>query len=744
MNGAERNLRAQRQRGVDAPAPGRPSRAPRPRRRLTRLGLGALAAGGALLVLPSSARAETRLSVDAGWDGRYRPGHAVPVRIEVRADRLIQGTLTVSAGDGTDISLRVEVPGGSVKEYLLVVPTSPFDDEATVRASLRAGDEQARGEAEVEFDPAEELVGLLPAVTPADLPPALPLVGESGTARFVAIDDDALTTAAGSLAGLGTLVAAPDEIARLTADTRQAVLAWVNAGGHLLIDAQPGTEITGLPEPWQPGARPRVTAGMGEIRLTAGAATAGRWSDIVEPTPNVAGEDLRVMLEQGPFGFNSIGDGIARDAGLRVATPGWLLAFLIAYVVLAGPVTWIVLRAVRRPGLAWVAVPLVAVVFASASFVIGSDLRSGTRAAQGTVVVTSPAGAMGTTFVGSVSKNGGDADVTFPASWTLGAIDQSFFGGDRGAVSVAINGERANAVVPLDAGEFGLVRGQGAIAFEGGLEIEATAIDDEAVSGTVRNTTELTLEEVGVFVGRHGKNIGALGPGEEADFDIDAGRNADPWEPVENQVWSDALGWNTGRPDPDSVVNINLWNDARQAGPNFLASGAVVAAGWTRDLDVPARADDRLDGRAVIIGRGAVAGLPDRINPLAVHQRILRTGQGAENVADAFDVGGDFTGHLISLTVPDGTPSTGTELTAGSDVSGVQLWRGDRWETIDDQTEEFDPNFGCGGGPGGRRSIPLPDGAMQDGTVVVRILTNFCFGPALLPQLELHSQEAAA
>ncbi len=44
----------------------------------------------------------------------------MPVWVEVTADRLIQGTLVVTADDGTEVTLPVEVPGGSVKEYFLV------------------------------------------------------------------------------------------------------------------------------------------------------------------------------------------------------------------------------------------------------------------------------------------------------------------------------------------------------------------------------------------------------------------------------------------------------------------------------------------------------------------------------------------------------------------------------------------------------------------------------------------------
>jgi hypothetical protein len=83
------------------------------------------------------------------------------------------------------------------------------------------------------------------------------------------------------------------------------------------------------------------------VRFTAGAAAAGRWSDVVEPAPNLpwVADDETLSPD---IGFFPVADDVARDAGLRLTTPGWLLGFLV-YLLLAGPVTWLVLGAVKRP-----------------------------------------------------------------------------------------------------------------------------------------------------------------------------------------------------------------------------------------------------------------------------------------------------------------------------------------------------------------------------------------------------------
>jgi hypothetical protein len=706
-----------------------------------RFGLAALTivtAGVGLWVAAPAAQAETELAVDAGWSGRYRPGHPVPVWVEVRADRLIRGTLELSADDGTSTSMPIEVPGGSVKEFLLVVPTSPHDDEVTIRASVRAGDERASGEAEVSFDGETELVGLLPAVTPADLPAPVSLPFETGVAAFVEITADELAVPA-SLAALGTLVAGPDELAQLPADARLGVLAWIDAGGRLLVDGPAGTEVGGLPDAWQPDGDGRTVAGMGEVRLIAGAAAASRWTDVLEPTPSLVGANLDQIV--GGIGMFPISDTVARDAGLRLTTPGWLLAFLVAYVVVAGPITWFVLRRLRRPGLAWAVIPVVAVVFAATSFVVGRDLRSGTQAAHGSIITSGPAGAEAITFVGTVSKNGGDGRVRLPEGWTASTVDQSWFGLAPEAVSVAVGADGSLATIPLDAGEFGVLRARGPTAFTGALEVEASATADDAITGTVRNTTDLPLDEVGVFAGPHGDHIGRLEPGEEASFEIDTDAPAFPQgEPAEADVWPAALGWD--RPiNVNGIVNLALWTEAAVAlGPNFLAPGSVVAAGWTRDASTPARAgDDDVRGRSLVLGRGPVESQAGAFNPLGVRHETLRNGDSAVAILERFEANrrGEFFGHLIRLHLPADAPTEGLQLRVGPDVSAVEVLASGGWQTIDNQVEDFDPNVGAG--PGGERTLDLPAGSVTDGTILLRVVSNFFFGPIAAPGLQVEA-----
>src|SRR5690606_30431502 len=129
--------------------------------------------------------------------------------------------------------------GGSSKEVVLAVPTASILPIREVEVTVRdGGTEVATATPEVEALTSDQLVGLLPGVAPPDLPEPLALPGDVGTARFVRLSLDDLAVP-GILDPLGTVVAGADEVGRLDPDGRAQLLAWTEAGGHLVVDSAP-------------------------------------------------------------------------------------------------------------------------------------------------------------------------------------------------------------------------------------------------------------------------------------------------------------------------------------------------------------------------------------------------------------------------------------------------------------------------------------------------------------------------
>lgn len=576
-----------------------------------------LVTAAATLLPAAPASADTTLTLDPGYAGSMVSGRALPVRVAISADRLLKGDLEVAAGKASalPVVMPVEVPGGSQKQFDVVVPTA-VGDTGDVTARLRQGDRvlaSAAATARIVSD--DELVGLLPgALAGRGLPGPAPLAVDVGTARFVAVSAADLDQAPGSLDPLSTIGAGPDELSRLAPGARRGLLQWVEGGGRLLVDAEPGHAVAGLPDAWQPGTADRAPAGSGEVRLTSGAMAAGRWPGLVEPTARSGSAGTAGTAQ------TSVAGALAEDAGLRVPELGWLVAFLVAYVVLVGPVLFLILRRRRRAELAWVAVPLVAVLFAAGSYVGGRGLRHTTSLVAASVVRSGASGPSTTTYVGAFSPAGETARVDFPQGWS--AVAPPTFGGVRALAlsSITLNAAGARGRVPLDPGQFAVVAGSGPAATPGGLDVTAATEDGGRVGGRVRNTTHVTLDDVAVFLTGTATKVGSLGPGEERAWTLAPLNTAAEGGRPQLPVWPDLFR-------SGSAVRSALWQSAQvPGGPAYGSPGTAVAAGWTIGLPPEVRVDGRQPkaGSPTLVIATAPVAAGDAGGELAVRRDIVR------------------------------------------------------------------------------------------------------------------------
>lgn len=626
-----------------------------------------------------------RLEVAAGYGGFHVPGRAVPVRVTISADRLLRGDL-LAGGVGTTegrVRLPVEVPGGSVKRYVLVLPPGTAERDGDVRVELRSsGRVLARGEGRLRPAEGQELVGLLPGVLAGrPVPGPAPLAVDAGLARFVALEPADLGRGAAALEALSAIGLAPDDLAALGPSARDGLRGWVAGGGRLLLDAEPGGALPGLPEDWQPGPGGRVAAGRGEVRLTAGAMAGGRWGGLVEPTP-------RGRFTEATFfsGF-SIADTVARDAGLRLPRLVTLLGFLALYVLAVGPLTAVVLRRLRRPELAWVVVPALAVVFTLVSYGAGSGVRNGARIAHGSVVEIHGEAAIANTWVGLTRRGAGTARIDFPEGWAVRPA--SLHDGHTSLPGVELGGEGPQAEVPLDVGEFGVVRASGPVNLPGGVEVTADPDGDTRARGTVRNGLPFALEEVAVFVGDGVTAVGRLAPGEERAWSLDAGFGVGRFGGPEWFARFPGDGWSEGPAGRDGVVNLPLWQ-ATQAefGPEFAAPGTAVAVGWTRDWRPPIRLDGRsrsMDGRTAVVRRAPVAAGPGPLSALAVRREVVRGPFPSQfEWGGMAGPGGDETVARFTLPEPAAGDSAARALVLRSSLplQSVEVWRDGVWQAV--------------------------------------------------------------
>jgi len=656
------------------------------------------------------AAAETTLGVAGAYDGSYVPGRPAAVRVQVAADRLLRGRLDVTVAGEATVSVPVEVPGGSTKEFLVVVPGSQsfaFERAVPVEVRLRDGsNELAGGRGVLQSSVGSELVGVLPgALGGRAVPGPSPLAVDVGTAHFAAVGPAELAQAPTSLGPVSTIAAAGDELGRLPASTRTAVLAWVEQGGHLLVDADPGQTVEGLPAAWQPGQDGRSPAGRGEVRLTGGAIAAGRWPGLVEPTGwAVTGET------SARFGNGFVGRALAEEAGLRVPRLGWLVAFLVVYVLVAGPLAFFVLRRRGRPELAWVAVPLVAVLFTAGSYVGGRGLRNTTRQVDASIVATGANGSTATTWLGVFSAGGQTSRLRFGPGWMPD-------GGDTGTgvspvSSLTITPDGAEASLPLDAGQFSVVTSRGPAGSEGRLEITATSVAATEASGRVKNTTPFDLDDVAVFVGTGEALVGRLAAGEEREWkvtDTDLNFFFEAGGPAGTRVWG---GFDSFSPSGEGVADFTLWDTARRlGGQEFVGPGEAVAAGWTRSFAPPVAVDGRdagSGGRTLVVGRGRVQA---QGGALDVRREVVR----------GPDLRGRSSSFVVRFVTRDadggGRAPDPSRLTLRAQVPEIEAWHDGGWRTVQPiaaQSLELK----------GWAEFRLPAAAVQGDVVYVRFVAN--------------------
>lgn len=726
------------------------------RRRLRRVLVGACAALLAVAPGPAAGAAEDTapvpLQVTAGYSGYGTQGRSVPVRVTVDADRLLTGSLVVRGRNGSRVTRGVEVPGGSVKRFTLVLPPN-FGGDDLVTATVVDGDDRvlAKGEHRITMGEGSELVGLLPEVLAGrTVPGPAPLSVDAGTARFVTLTAADIISA-DALDALSAIGARFGELEALRPGARTALASWLAGGGQLLIDDTPTGPLDGLPATWIPAdGATRARTGQGQVRLTGGRIAGLQLAGLVEPTTRTG--------FGGGFGGDGVAQTVARDAGLRLPKITTLLGFLGLYVLAVGPVTAVVLRRKRRPELAWVAVPALALVFTLLAYGAGSQTRNRSNLAHGTVVMIDGTSSVALSYIGVTHPGRGEARVNFPEGWSV----QGDMNTGRAAPPVEVGGDGPEAVLPLAVGEFGLVKAEGPMSLPGdGLEVTARVDAAGRVEGTVRNRLPFPLDEVTVFAGGGEAELGRLAAGEERTWNFDADKlprfNNGEWRPDAPWFQRSPGDWSTGGSGPagrDGVVNLPLWQEVRaELGPDERAPGIVTAVGWTRDFKPGFRIDGRdrkLPGRTAVVVRSPLEVAPGTSPALGVRREILR-GNFPSFFGKFFGQAGPFGDEtVLRFTLPAGAnPAAALELESSARLRSLEVWQDGVWKVVKaaDGAEQqpggvvvdgkgfpvpmppmpvpapgrFPGDAAFGPGFDASQGIELPPGVVQDGVVFVRL-----------------------
>jgi hypothetical protein len=507
----------------------------------------------------------------------------------------VQAEVQVRLSDGggaTTFAAPADLPTGSRKRVPVYILPNSFSHELEVQ--LVEGNNLLASR-KINVQPQPNINYLIGVVTPErGALSLLQTISIGSTQRPIILIDlelEDLPERVEGLRSLNTLVINAVDTSNLSTGQQVALQSWVQQGGRLVVGggAEASRAVAGLPEsllPFAPSGLEEVAeidalgdfAGGESVRVpgpftvATGEARAGRSLLDQDRLPLIQEQAvdrgyvdfIALDLAQAPFDAWS-GTGAFWEALLSPGAdyPEWLpydmslrqnrsssmpyalsnlpalelpsirsLALLLAlYVLVVGPVNYLVLRWRKRLHLAWVTTPLFTLVFSAGAFGLGYALH-GTDLILNKIAIVEvqPSGnASVSSYLGLFSPTQQSYEIEVSGGGLLsplriegdpfasGGIGQSadmlFLQGEPSQVrGLTVNQwSMQSFMAELTWKGFGQLAGD--LQLEGG---DGTA----AIKGTVRNETAYTLEDAVLVIGSQFTRLGDLAPGQEKLVDM--------------------------------------------------------------------------------------------------------------------------------------------------------------------------------------------------------------------------------
>jgi hypothetical protein len=542
----------------------------------------------ACLALPAApVRAASAIDIEARAlvAGRYTVGGWIAIAVSLVNDgEPTQGDLAAATDEGA-VQRFVEMPAGARKVVMLYVKPEAFQRRITVQYREPNGTVEAVVEVRVLEQSSNQFA--IVGDGAGMLRPQLSAADELGLPAPLAMSPADIPERSEPIDGLSAIVWADDSTA-LTEGQRRAIERWVASGGQLVVvggpdwqartggftdllpldelgaeDAVPHAQLaawSGASAPpadtatistgtLRDDARALITADDGTILASMRSIGAGRvillGTDLAtdgyrawEGSPGLWARLLptSALLEQFFGGFpiaeeadNSMGTALSNLPSLEVPPAELLLVVIVGYILLIGPISYVILRRMDRRELAWVTAPLLIVVFTACSFGIGTTLKgSAVVINQISLIRTNTGGASATveSYAGIFSPDRSAYDLTVEADALMSRLRPNTFDGRPRATSAEVVIEQGNPahVQGLAIGVFGFeaIRADTIVEHQPALRVSWRTTDGDVV-GTVTNTSEVRVTDVAYISSSSGGDMieEELAPGASAEFTLD-------------------------------------------------------------------------------------------------------------------------------------------------------------------------------------------------------------------------------
>jgi hypothetical protein len=510
--------------------------------------------------------------------GHARLGSWVAISVHLKNDGpAVAGELRLSGGSQgqTRFGKAVELPTQSDQVHVLYAQPPAFGSDLAV-ALVDGNTTIATAKASFNTHDATQLVVAVIAEHPERIVGSLDLLPNQNQVApaVVSLTPDDLPERVEAWGAVDRIVWQDVDSERLSTPQRDALRGWIAGGGRLVIAG--GTvgpkALSAFPDsllPYRPVVTTDVPAAslsgiLGQLPPTAttlpalsGSLIAGRTLASVgdqvvaaerpygsgsvtligfDPTVDwIAKTDTsgnlwrRLLPARTTGGLSFIDDNMLVNAVSQLPTLALppitgLLALLIAYILLIGPVNYLILKRLDRREWAWVTMPILIVVFAAGAYAYGAALRGSDVIVNEIAIVRGAPGATegaAQAYLGVFSPTRSVYQVSVPGGALLStSINGDVFGG-VGATSVldVLQGDPARVRdLAVGFGSLRTIRAETAVAvplIEADLRLE-----DGHLRGTVKNASTQRLERPAVVLGQTVAVLDDLEPGAAATIDV--------------------------------------------------------------------------------------------------------------------------------------------------------------------------------------------------------------------------------
>lgn len=425
------------------------------------------------------------MSVEVGFDSFFRPNEWTPVRVQVKNNgdsitgRLVIRPETSGTVIGNAFSTPIDLPTGSEKSAIINIQARTFPD--AIRVELIADDGFIHTSKEatlIDIQVQDQLYAVVTGAT--TVPISLSGVHIGGYEAEQALWDVTNVPDNGiALQSLDMMMLTNIDSNSLSTGQRSAIESWVMRGGHLIVTGGPSAQSTALAFGDLLPLSPNDTQTIDN--LSALAVYSGDYQTNLDERTVIATGDLHadaiVLVESDGIpllvrrrlgsglidylvadptlepltSWNNVSDLWLTLLSIRSPQPVWtegftrpeygaeaianlpgvdllppiqtLCLFLLAYIILIGPINYLILAYFNRSGWGWVTIPIVIAIFTGIAWTVGFNLRGSEIIVSRTTVVqswTDSESAQMDQFVGILSPRRATYSLTVPENHFLG------------------------------------------------------------------------------------------------------------------------------------------------------------------------------------------------------------------------------------------------------------------------------------------------------------------------------------